>query len=150
MTDKLSPPAAAPTFTPLRRGARAAAQGGAVFESLLTGPAEEPAGRDEVRAASGVNPMLLHELALDTATQRDRDARRRGNEALELLAELQRALLHPGDGAGHLARLTELADHFPQAADPGLAEVGRAIGLRVAIELARRQATPQPLGRAQD
>ncbi len=68
----------------------------------------------------------------------DREARRRGQDILAALAELQRALL----GAGPLDAdaLARLAENVPQASDPALRAAVAALVLRARIEGARLEA----------
>ena len=75
----------------------------------------------------------------DAEPPRDRAARRRGQDILAALAELQRGLLG-GEEGGALSRLASLIGELPQAADPRLGSVLAAVALRARIELARRGA----------
>jgi hypothetical protein len=95
-------------------------------------------------ALGAVNPMLLHELAVDADERRDREARQHGEDVLELLGELQRGLLRAGVETLPMERLLHLVENPPAAADPGLAAVTRAIVLRARIEIARRRAPGRP------
>ncbi len=81
--------------------------------------------------------LVLQEAGDDQA--RDRDARRRGRDLLEELAGLQRDLLDGAPDPARLARLAELANALPPAADPGLRDVVQAIALRARVEAARYQ-----------
>ncbi len=68
--------------------------------------------------------------------ERDKAAARQGRALLGALAGLQLAVLGKGGVEAHQT-LADLARALPQAADPGLADVLRAIAQRAAIELAR-------------
>jgi hypothetical protein len=109
------------------------------------GPARPGAGF-RVPAQAGPPPAVA-EVALsgmltlqevETPDQRDRAARRRGQEMLAELAALQRALLAAGgDVPAALHRLAALARAVPAAADPALRQAVAAIVLRSRVELAR-------------
>lgn len=101
--------------------------------SAAAGPA---AGVEEV----GLAGMLALQELPDWAAA-DRDARRRGQDLLTALAEMQRAMLGLGDGDP--ARLERLAASAPMAADPGLRDVVAAIALRARIEAARLCVSPE-------
>jgi hypothetical protein len=81
--------------------------------------------------------LTLQEI--DGPEQRDRSARRRGQDLLAELAALQRALLSasgaPPEAALH--RLAALAQAVPLAATPALRQAVAAIVLRSRVELAR-------------
>lgn len=102
-----------------------------------------PAG--EARRATAAAPsapaapagmLALQEWQGDAV--RDREARRRGEAILAALAALQRALLGGGDDAA-LERLAALTEDVPEAADPRLATLVRALALRARVELARHE-----------
>jgi predicted ArsR family transcriptional regulator len=86
-------------------------------------------------ALSGM--LTLQEV--DPPEQRDRAARRRGQDLLAELAALQRTLLSAsGDtSAPALHRLAGLVQAVPLAADPALRQAVAAIMLRCRVELAR-------------
>ena len=86
----------------------------------------------------GLESMLLLQ-AVDEAVERDRRARKRGSAMVAALTDLQRAMLAEEDPALALRSLSELAATDPDAADPGLAAVLRAVVLRSRIEVARRE-----------
>ena len=127
---------------PLRRGGIG---GAPAFEASLAGvsnvDAPETAGSTQVDA---VNPMLLHELAVDSEERRDREAHRHGTEVLDLLAELQRGLLGTGVDAGAVSRLASLVNQAPNAANPLLAAALRSVLLRARIEIARHATVSLP------
>ncbi len=82
--------------------------------------------------------LALQEAEAEAA--RDRNARRHGKALLDALAELQRALLAESDDqeGPALHRLAALLEAPPDAANPALAGVLRALALRARVELARR------------
>jgi hypothetical protein len=101
-------------------------------ETTVAGPSATGA-----TPATGLASMLtLQELGGETAE--DRDARRHGQDMLEALAALQRALLLGGDEDVALQQLAELAAAVPRATDRRLAAMVSAIIVRVRVELARR------------
>ena len=103
-------------------------------QSAAAGQTSAAAEAGEVSLAS---MLALQEFGGDAAT--DREARRRGEDMLSALIELQRALLG-GVGTGEtMQRLADLAASVPRAADPHLAAMVSAIILRVKVELARRR-----------
>ena len=89
-------------------------------------------------AAIGMESMLLLQ-AVDDVAERDRGARRRGAAMIAALTDLQKALIAEGDPALALRSLSELAAEAPEAADPRLAAVLRAVVLRARVEVARRE-----------
>lgn len=117
---------------------RAAAPGATfVLPGVLSGaapPGGAPAGVGAAGPVQAAGMLALQEWQSDSV--RDREARRRGNDLLAALARLQRALLEGGT-AEALARLSALLEGMPEAADPGLAAVLRAVTLRARIEIAR-------------
>jgi hypothetical protein len=89
-------------------------------------------------AAEVALPGMLMLQEVEAPDQRDRAARRRGQELLAELAALQRALLAAGgDVPAALHRLAGLARAVPPAADPALRQAVAAIVLRSRVELAR-------------
>jgi hypothetical protein len=81
--------------------------------------------------------LTLQELGSEVVE--DRQARRRGQDLLAALAELQRALLAGSDETAVLQQLSGLAEAIPQAADRRLGALISTIVLRVRVELARRR-----------
>jgi hypothetical protein len=120
--------------------ARAVARGRGF--SVADGPVPRPAGgtgeADSVAETSLAGLLALQEEA-DGGDARDRAARRRGRDLLGGLAALQRDLLAGGPDPARLARLAEMADSLPEAADPRLRDVVAAIALRARVEAARYQ-----------
>ena len=108
-----------------------------VFAKALQTAQQPPA--TALTAASYVNPMLAHELALSEKRRRDGQARRHGRALLAGLADLQRALLATDDPAMELDRLSALISSIPTADDPGLTSTVRSIAVRVAVEISRRR-----------
>ncbi len=108
---------------------------------VADGPAAPTAGTaageaEDVAEASLAGLLALQE-ELDGGTVRDRGARRRGRDLLEELAALQRDLLSGAPDPARLARLADMADSVPEAADPRLRDVVSAIVLRARVEAAR-------------
>ena len=99
--------------------------------------ADAPAGSGASTAAApvGLSGLLAMQEA-EAGFVQDREARRHGQAVMAELAALQRELL--GGGGASLDRLAALGRHSPQAADPRLAAVLRAVQMRAQIELARR------------
>ncbi|MGH7119350.1 MAG: flagellar assembly protein FliX [Acetobacteraceae bacterium] len=112
--------------------------GGAGFALPEAPPAPlQAGGLAEATPASLVGAMVaLQEAELKGA--RDRAARRHGETMLDELRALQVRLLDGGGAPELLGRLATLAEVLPEAADPKLAALVRAVALRAEIELARR------------
>ncbi len=87
--------------------------------------------------AAALDAMLALQEA-EAESVRDRAARRHGKALLEALAALQHALLGGEEGPA-LQRLAALLAAMPEAADPRLGAVLRAVALRAQVELARRE-----------
>lgn len=98
-------------------------------------PAAQEVGATEEIGLAGI--LTLQELP-DPALA-DRQARRRGQDLLTALAELQRDML--ADAGTDPVRLAALAAEVPVADDPVLRAAVAAITLRARIEVARREAT---------
>jgi len=107
---------------------------------------EEATSEPDAIAASSTQAVHLggllaaQENGMDTP--RDRSARRHGQQMLDLLRELQNALLATGEARAALLpaalpHLSNLADNIPEADNPRLALILRAIAVRAAVELAR-------------
>ena len=138
MSDPLNPLGRTTSSPAIRPRPRAGSPAGGVFNVSVSEDLAAPAEVHTTSAIGAVNPMLLHELAADAAECRDRDARRHGHDVLDLLDEVQRGLLRAGVATSAMARLLSLVEDPPEAADPALAAVTRAIVLRARIEIARR------------
>lgn len=110
-------------------------------------PGADSAAPSGIAAAAAIGtPSMLALQELPDPHLADREARRRGQDILEALAALQRALL----GAGPLDpdSLARLAENVPQASDPALRAAVAALVLRARIEGARLEARHQEPGRA--
>ena len=110
-------------------------QGKAGGFRVSTNPAEGPA---PALAVSMPSLLRLQEAQGDAVS--DRDARRHADEMLDALRDMQGALLAGARGAG-LERVAQLARRAPEAADPRLQAVQRALLVRVAVEQARAAAS---------
>jgi hypothetical protein len=98
-------------------------------------PPAGPSACAGAEAAGLVGMLALQERG--EAERRDRDAHRRGLALVAELAALQRAILADGADPACLARLAALAAGLPEAADPALAALVRAVALRAKVVLAR-------------
>lgn len=126
--------AAGPVGTTAARG-RARGEGFRVAEQA--DPAAGGAGEVEELAEPSLAGLLALQEELDGGPVRDRAARRRGRDLLDELAGLQRALLSGPPAPERLARLAEMAEQVPEAADPRLRDAVNAIVLRARVEAAR-------------
>jgi hypothetical protein len=121
---------------PLARASGRLSSAGEAF-TLREVAAEGPA------AVAGPAEVLLGSMLalqeLESRALRDREARRRGQDLLEALARLQRALLAGQDDRAVLRRLAELSEDIPSAADDGLRAAVAAAVVRARVELARHQ-----------
>ena len=121
-----------PVAAPLAGAARAGVgRGGFSVSAGGTGGVTMAPG---VAALDGL--LLLQEV--EDAPERDRRARKHGRAMLDALSRLQVGLLQDDAGEDVLANLSALAEHCPEAADPGLRDVLGAVSLRARLELARR------------
>jgi hypothetical protein len=116
--------------------ARARDIGFRVADDKAARPSGAAGEAEEVAEASLAGLLALQE-ELDGGPVRDRAARRRGRDLLAELASLQRDLLAGGPDAARLARLADLADTVPEAADPRLRDAVNAIALRARVEAVR-------------
>jgi hypothetical protein len=92
-------------------------------------------------ATSGVGGIetLLALQGIEDASERRRRFARKGTSALDLLDELKAELLAATAGSETLARLQRALDSLAEkSGTPGLDSVLGEIGLRVAVELAKR------------
>lgn len=87
--------------------------------------------------AIGLDSLLMLQ-GIDDSVERDRGARKRRSAMIAALSDLQRAMLAAEDPALTLQALSDLAAEEPDAADPALASVLRAVVLRARLEVARR------------
>jgi len=122
--------------TPVSPRGRAHGAGFRVADDTAARPTGTAGEADEVAEASLTGLLALQE-ELDGGPLRDRAARRRGRDLLAELSALQRDLLAGGPDPGRLARLADLADALPEAADPRLRDAVAAIALRARVEAAR-------------
>ena len=129
-------PVAAPAGTgPVGAGPAGAGRGaGPSGFSVSVGANPAVAMTPGVAALDGL--LLLQEV--EGAPERDRRARKHGRAMLDALSRLQLGLLDADGGADALANLSALAEHCPEAADPGLRDLLGAVSLRARVELARR------------
>ena len=100
----------------------------------------DAAGAEAAEATSAAAPIEMPALlAMQEAygePVQDREARRHGKAMLDALTKLQRALLG-GEGPDGLQSLANLLRATPEASDPRLAAVQRAVLVRAAVELQR-------------
>ena len=126
---------AAPRLASGTRVARRAA-GFAVSEAPDTGEAAAAGGVAGVMGLLPAGALDGAEAAGGDAVRDDAAAAGQGRALLGALAGLQLAALG-GGGVAARRTLADLARALPQATDPGLDAVLRAIAQRAAIELAR-------------
>jgi len=125
------------------RGTRRA--GGATGFSLDGAQAPETAAA--AGAALGIHSLdaLMALQGVEDASERRRRFSRRGNTALDLLDTLKVEILEGRIGLETLRRLeVTLKGLSERSGEPGLDEVLDAIGLRVAVELAKRATAAAP------
>ncbi len=117
------------------------AQTGAAGFALPETPAVAPeAGSVSAAAPSALIGAMLALQEAEPNSSRNRAARRHGETMLGELRALQVGLLGGAAEAGTLRRLARLAEALPEAADPKLAALVRAVALRARVELARSEA----------
>ncbi len=141
--DLPAPPVAA---TALRAARRARNRGGDFAMPEASEEQEEAApAMGSASGLSGAGCLLAADAVISSCAGRaerealaDRAAARQGRALLGALAGLQLAALGKG-GVQARETLADLARALPQAADPKLDEVLRAIAQRAAIELARAE-----------
>ena len=104
--------------------------------ALPLGQADPGLGAEEVTPADVGGLLLLQEH--DLPEHRNRAARRRCDDMLRALSNVQLGMLAGSDDPELVPRLAALAGGLPQAADPTLAALARMISLRAKIEVARR------------
>lgn len=116
---------------------RSAAPGGFALDE---GTAARPGASANPAAAIHSVDALLALQGVEDAGERRRQLVRRGRGALELLDTLKVEILAGGIGLDTLRRLeVTLAKLSERSGDPRLDEVLDAIGVRVAVELAKRK-----------
>jgi hypothetical protein len=117
------------------------------FSQLLESPAGDDAApcggmgasaaAEQAASVARTEGLMTYESAFERVGA-DRNARRHGRAMLRALGALQVSLL---DGGGTEAQaLAQLAAGVPEADDPILRLILREIGVRAAVELARRGA----------
>lgn len=122
---------------------RRAQSGAAGFALPATAATTGGAGTiGEATSVALLGAMLaLQEVEANRA--RDRVACRHGEAILTALRVLQVGLLGGAVQGQELGRLASLAAELPEAADPVLGRLVRAVSLRAEIELARRAAAQE-------
>jgi hypothetical protein len=98
-------------------------------------------------AALGIHSLdaLMALQGMEDASERRRRFSRRGNTALDLLDTLKVEILEGRIGLETLRRLeVTLKGLSERSGEPGLDQVLDAVGLRVAVELAKRTAAAAP------
>ncbi len=123
-------------INPVSSRGRARGAGFRVAEDTVAAPPGNAAEAEEVAEASLAGLLALQE-ELDAGPVRDREARRRGRDLLAELSALQRDVLAGPPGEARLARLADLAEAVPEAADPRLRDAVNAIVVRALVEAAR-------------
>jgi hypothetical protein len=118
------------------RAPRGEARFGAALDSASTAEVREATAA----GASGASSMLLSLQEVPDAAERNRRARARAEAALAALRGMQHALLGGTMGRAQLQELASAAALVTEAEDQALREVGEAVQLRAAIELARLDA----------
>lgn len=106
---------------------------------------EAPKSAASTGAALGIQSVdaLLALQGVDDPTERRRRSVKRGNTALELLDDLKVQLLEGNVGLDTLRRLeVTLQAMSERSGEPGLDAVLDEIGVRVAVELAKRRPPP--------
>lgn len=114
---------------------------GEAAQRFSLGGTAEAARPAATAAASGVGGIdtLLALQGVENATERRRRFARKGTSALDLLDELKADLLAATAGSETLARLQRALEGLGERSGmPGLDSVLDEIGLRVAVELAKR------------
>jgi len=120
-----------------RTGRRAGTvKGGFFLPSGEAATAGTAASAAPLRAASLAGMLTLQERTGEPVE--DRQARRRGQDLLEALSRMQRAMLEDRQDQESLQTLAGLTADLPRATDPGLRRILQAIALRARVELARQ------------
>ena len=122
----------------VRTSSRPAARGTGF--TVPSGQTDSPAATTAAAETPGValGGMLALQEA-ESASVRDREARRHGQDMLAELLKLQRALLEGRLDPALLHRLAALAGDVPVAADPALRQAVAEVVLRARVELARHE-----------
>ena len=123
---------------PIRNRAQAGRGPGGGFR-LLSDPARSATleGCAAAASAAALGCMIAIQEG-EPETVEDRQARRKGQELLQMLTDLQRAMLAGLEAGDSLQLLSSAITDLPRATDPRLAGIVQAIVLRTRVELARR------------
>lgn len=127
-----------------------AATGGprrATGSGFSLGESQAPKSAAAAGAALGIQSLdaLLALQGVEDGSERRRRSYKRGSTALELLDELKVELLEGNLGLDTLRRLeVALQGLSERSGEQGLDEVLDAIGVRVAVELAKRRPATAP------
>ena len=122
---------------PAGSGRRAAGAGGFSLDG-----AAAPKSAAATGAALGIQSLdaLMALQGIEDATERRRRFARRGSSALDLLDALKVEILEGRVGLETLRRLEVLLQGLTErSGEPGLDDVLDAIGVRVAVEIAKRR-----------
>ncbi len=117
---------------PPRRAVVGAAQGFHLPDDAPEAAAPAPSACAVVSLSA-----LISLQDIEPPAERDRRARRQGEDMLAALTKLQRALLCDEVASEALADLSALSARSEMANDPALRDVVLAIRVRAAVELAR-------------
>ena len=131
-----------PMARPARRGrAGQGAEAASAFGAHLveTGEPEQASAAQPAAPPPGIGTVVVMSRPEQSDAARDRQAESHGQALLGALGDLQMSVLNDG-GSEALEALSRLASVASDAADPGLGHVVRAIGQRVAVELAKAEA----------
>jgi hypothetical protein len=129
--------ATAPNTAAAASGVRRAGAG-AKFSLDGAGEAAKPSATSAASSIGGLDSLLALQGIEDSAERRKRFARR-GKRALDLLDALKAELLAADLGRDTLTRLQGSLDQLSEKSGlPGLDSVLDEIGLRVAVEIAKR------------
>jgi hypothetical protein len=130
-------PAVQNGVTAAGKGRRAAGAGGFSLDS-----AAAPKSASQAGAALGIQSLdaLMALQGVEDATERRRRFAKRGSSALDLLDALKVEILEGRVGLETLQRLDVLLQGLTErSGEPGLDDVLDAIGVRVAVEIAKRR-----------
>jgi len=121
---------------------RTASPGGFSLDS--TQSAKSPSATGAALGIQSVDALLALQ-GVEDATERRKRSVKRGSSALELLDALKVELLDGNVGLETLRRLEVVLQGLSErSGEPGLDEVIDAIGVRVAVELAKRRPVQAP------
>jgi hypothetical protein len=121
---------------------RAAGAGGFSLDGTET--TKSAAGTGGTFGIQSVDALLALQ-GVEDSTERRRRSVKRGSTALELLDELKVQILEGRIGLETLRRLEVMLPGLSErSGESGLDEILDAIGVRVAVELAKRRPAPTP------